>query len=313
MTTTEPLITRYRPTQLDDVIGQDTVVRALRNTIKQKDAKSFLFCGPAGTGKTTLARIVASMFKVDPKDGLIEVDAATNTGVDDMRGVQDVLQYRAFGQSGQRAIIIDECHMLSRNAWNSLLKSVEQPPSHVTWLFCTTEPGKVPKTIRTRCTSFTLRNVDNETLDTFLLEICDAEKIKLANGVRSLIVREAQGSPRQLLVNIGLCRAAKDRHEAAQLIHAAADADTIKELCQLLNRGGTWMKAMGLVQRLREKNENPESVRIVVMNYFGAAALTADTRNARAFLAILDAFSQSYNPSEGYAPLLLSIGRLLME
>src|ERR1700679_2452146 len=152
------LITRYRPQVFDEVIGQDAVVRSLKATVKKKDAQIFLFSGPAGTGKTTLARLVAKAFGVEDKQVESgEIDGATNNGIESMRNIQDIIQYRPFGNSGMRSITIDECHRLSPNAWDSLLKVLEDPPKHVVWFFCTTNPIKVPATIKTRCAKFELK------------------------------------------------------------------------------------------------------------------------------------------------------------
>jgi DNA polymerase-3 subunit gamma/tau len=132
------LITKYRPRTLADVIGQDNVVRSLQSIGKKKDTQVFLFSGPSGCGKTTLSRILAKMYGVED-NSVLEIDAASRTGVDDMRQLQEIVQYRPFGDSGKRAIILDECHRLSKNAWDSLLKVLEDPPAHIVWCFCTTE------------------------------------------------------------------------------------------------------------------------------------------------------------------------------
>src|ERR1700753_2623699 len=111
------LITKYRPQTLGDVIGQQAIVKSLATTIKMKDSQVFLFSGPSGCGKTTLSRIVASCYWGDDKS-VMEIDAASRTGVDDMRNLQDTIQYRPFGESGMRAVILDECHALSKQAFD---------------------------------------------------------------------------------------------------------------------------------------------------------------------------------------------------
>jgi DNA polymerase-3 subunit gamma/tau len=306
---TEALHTLYRPQTFDQVVGQTAVITSLKNVIKRRGAQAYLFCGPAGTGKTTLARIVASELGC-AQNSIMEIDAATFTGIDAMRQVQETVQYKPFGKSEHRAVLIDEIHRLSRNAFDSLLKIVEEPPAHVTWLFATTEVNKVPKTIQTRCAAFTLKPVNDKDLLGLIEEVSVSEKIKLSDGMADIIVRESGGSPRQALVNLALCRDLKTRQEAAQVLRSALSSDPVHELCQYVCNGGSWQKAMAIIAKLED--ENPEGVRLVIVNYVGKALQSAKSDDAACrFLSILEAFSAPYNNSENLSPLLLSLGRVL--
>ena len=304
------LITKYRPQTFKEVVGQDIVVRSLAGICKRKDAQVFLFSGPAGCGKTTLARLVSHAMGVEDSS-ILEIDGASFTGIDSMRSVQEMLQYRPFGTSGKRAIIIDEFHGLSRQALDSILKVIEEPPAHVIWCFCTTNVAKIPTTIKSRCAKFELQPVNDRVLGQLYDSVCDAEKIDLAGDVGDLIIREAKGSPRQLLANLSICRDAKDKKEASQLLKIALETDASLELCRFLAQAqGSWSTAMGILKKL--ENDNPESVRILVANYFAACLRNAkDDNSACVFMGKLDAFSQPYNGQEGMAPLLLSIGRVM--
>src|SRR5678815_3051590 len=141
------LHTKYRPLTFDEVIGQDKVVADLRRVVRERRAKSFIFSGPSGVGKTTLARIVANAFAgyMATVANIEEVPAADHTGVDAMRAVANRALYRALGDSPVKAIIVDEAHRLSGAAWDVLLKPIEEPPEHVYWMFCTTHPAKIPR------------------------------------------------------------------------------------------------------------------------------------------------------------------------
>ena len=135
----ESLYVKYRPQHLDDVTGQDEVVKVLKGLVERNDTHAMLFTGPSGVGKTTLARIVAlDLGCVEENGGIMEIDGATYTGIDKMRSVQDGTQYQPFGKANHRCVILDECHRLSGQAWDSLLKVVEEPHSHMSWMFCTT-------------------------------------------------------------------------------------------------------------------------------------------------------------------------------
>lgn len=301
--------TKYRPTTFKDVVGQDRVVQALKGIIANKSASQFLFSGPSGCGKTTLARIVAQKFGCMPRD-VLEIDAATNTGVDGMRLVQDGLRYKPLSRGSSKAIIVDECHMLSKAAWNSLLKVVEEPPAHAFWFFCTTELGKVPATIKTRCADFVLKHVSEKDLAEVVRVAVNGEGVTLKSDIRDLIVREADGSPRQALVNLAKCLNVKSREEAAEILRTAMHSQTVIDLCRFLLNPGPWKKVAPILSALQD--ENPESVRIVVCNYMAKVLLgSKNEKQIVHVLEVLDSFSTPYNASEKMAPLFLSVGRVV--
>jgi DNA polymerase III subunit gamma/tau len=305
----EVLYDKYRPKTFDEVIGQSVVISSLKTVIEKKRSQTFLFCGPSGCGKTTLARITARAMGCLNKD-IMEIPAAVYTGVEKMREVQEMAQYRPFGKGQGRAIIIDECHRLSGNAWDSLLKAIEEPSVFVSWYLCTTEMQKVPRTVKTRCATFTLKEVSDDNLRRLLQRVAKAESIQVPDGVVDLIIREAHGSPRELLSNLGQCENVKDKKQAAELLKTVLDSDTTLELCRFLIQGGSWIRAMGIISKLEE--ENPEGVRIVVCNYIGSVLKNArNDKEAVRLLQMLEAFSTPYNQSERVAPLLLSVGQVL--
>lgn len=306
----EVLALKYRPTKLDEVVGQRAAVNMLRRLEKSRFSQQFLMAGPPGCGKTTMARIAARLCGSRNMMDIYEHDAAKHSGADDIREITDLMQYKPFGKSEHKAIIIDECHALSAAAWKNLYKPIEEPPSFVTWFLCTTELNKVPAPIQTRCTKVLVKDVGNETLTELVTRVCKAEGIKLAQGVMSIVVKEAKGSPRQSLVNLASCREAKDRKEAADLLHSALETDATLELCRFLVKGGSWVKAMAIVKKL--ENENPEGIRVLVCNYMAQVIKGATTDDAACrVLPILDNFATPFYTSEGQAPLLRAIGRTL--
>jgi DNA polymerase-3 subunit gamma/tau len=207
---------KWRPQTFDDLVGQDHVVRTLRNAItRQRIAHAYLFVGPRGTGKTSTARIFAKALNCtdgpkadfdvnDPAckaiaDGshldVIEIDGASNNGVDQVRDLRETVRY-APAQGKFKVYIIDEVHMLSAAAFNALLKTLEEPPSHVKFVFATTDPQKVLPTIVSRCQRFDLKPIPNDLIVERLKKIAREEKIKVSDEALACIARLADGGMR---------------------------------------------------------------------------------------------------------------------
>ncbi len=308
------LHTKWRPTTFDGVVGQGDAVRSLKRVIKEGRAHSFLVTGPSGVGKTTLARITAAAFAKTANSTMntIEVDAATNSGADAMREVVAKTFYRAVGASPVKAVIVDECHRLSAAAWTILLKPIEEPPKHVYWFFCTTEPGKVPKTILTRCLRYDLKPVDEVSIYELLLKVSKAEGFDTSEDVLEAIAEGSGGSPRQSLVFLEACRFAESASDARRIIRTAAQMKEPVDLAKLLiaRRGANWQAALKIINSMADVDA--ETVRIVLVNYIaGALAKSRSEDEAKNLLRVLDCFSQTYNSSDKLAPLFISVGLAL--
>jgi DNA polymerase-3 subunit gamma/tau len=303
------LITKYRPKTLEEVIGQGAVVKSLRNAIEKKLGTAYLFTGPSGTGKTTLAYIAAEMLGC-PKADQLDVDAATNTGIEEMRILMEGLLYRPIGTGAVKAVIVDECHMLSKQAITSLLKTLEAPPPWVYWFLCTTEPTKIPKAIQTRCLAYQLKLVSSNDLFELLSGLPEAKS--LSEEILELCVDEAEGSPRQALANLGVCMMADDRDEAAELLRSAANVPEAIDLARALMRGAGWGELKELLIKMKEKDLSPESVRHVVRAYMTSVLLSPKTRGdtTRDVLDVLKEFSTPFNTFDGMTPLAIACARL---
>jgi DNA polymerase-3 subunit gamma/tau len=207
---------KWRPQRLDQVVGQEWVSQTLLNAVTLgRVAHAYLFCGPRGTGKTSTARILAKAVNcLAPQDGepdneceicvsinearaldLIEIDAASNRGIDDIRDLRNKVHF-APSQARQKVYIIDEVHMLTEYAFNALLKTLEEPPQHAIFVLATTEAHKVPLTIVSRCQRFDFRRISPETAVARLSELCASEGIEVEASALALIARAAAGSLR---------------------------------------------------------------------------------------------------------------------
>jgi len=219
MNTYVPLAVRYRPQKFCDVVGQDVTVKIITRGIqKNRLGSALLFSGTRGVGKTTIARILAKTFRcenrsadspepccccesclsIDRQVDVIEIDAASNTGVDDIREIIESSRYRPT-KGNLKIFIIDEVHMLSKSAFNALLKTLEEPPSHVKFLFATTETYKIPETIMSRVLKFDLNPIDDDLISQYLSSVCNRENIIANIDALRLIAKAANGSIRDSL------------------------------------------------------------------------------------------------------------------
>ncbi len=221
------LYRKYRPQTFEDVCGRDAIVRTLKNQINSgRMGHSYLFCGTRGTGKTTIAKIFAKAVNCEhPADGnpcgecavcraisenadlnVVEMDAASNNGVDDIREIIEQVTYSPT-QGRYRVFIIDEVHMLSAPAFNALLKTLEEPPSYAVFILCTTEPNKLPATILSRCQRYDFGRMSVDTIAARLQTVCEKEGIRAQEQAIRFIASAADGSMRDGLSILDQCNA----------------------------------------------------------------------------------------------------------
>lgn len=298
--------TKYRPDTFAQVVGHKGVVASLQHALNEGRSQAFLFTGPAGTGKTTLARIAAN---VAGASEITEIDGATNTGIDAMRSIIDQAQFLTL-TGGKRAFIIDECHQLSKQAWQSLLKILEEPPAHVFWFLCTTEANKVPATIKTRCIDYELRPLTRDQLKAVVNAAAAGEGIVLPADVLDLVLEESRGSARQALTLLAKVETASDVTEARQLMMREQASVEAIDLARLVFSSQFDLPNLAAMCA-KMKDENPESVRIVLFAY--ASSVFFGNGDKMKALKVMGALEQPANELNKMGGIALRLARILFQ
>ena len=256
----QALYRKWRPRTFDEVCGQDHITSILKYEVaNSKFSHAYLFCGSRGTGKTSCAKILAKAVNcLSPENGnpcgkcsaclsidsgaatdVLEMDAASNNGVDNIRDIRDAVVYSPSSLK-YRVYIIDEVHMLSVSAFNALLKTLEEPPEHVVFILATTELHKLPATIISRCQRFDFRRITTEILKNHLLDIAKAENIEITESAATILAKHAQGGMRDAISLLDLCAGSR------RLI----DDDLVSETVGLGGRG----KLLDVVRAIAQKD-----------------------------------------------------------
>ncbi|MDO4290619.1 MAG: DNA polymerase III subunit gamma/tau, partial [Eggerthellaceae bacterium] len=256
----EALYRKYRPQIFEDVVGQEHIERTLKNAIEQdKVSHAYLFCGPRGTGKTTTARLLAKallcqrgptsepdgtcedceMIAAGEHPDVYELDAASRTGVENVR--EEIIGRVQFAPTRGRykIYIIDEVHMLSTAAFNALLKTLEEPPSHVVFILATTDPQKVPETIHSRCQRFDFRRISNEAIVSRLGAICVAEGVEFEGDALDLIAHRAEGGMRNALTSLEQLIAFGEGRVTMEVAERMLGSLAVSELGEIVRFVGT--------------------------------------------------------------------------
>ena len=283
------LALKYRPDNFSDMIGQDVLVRTITNAIKtNRIANAFLLTGIRGVGKTTTARIISRVLNCIGKDGnggptptpcgecvncveikedrhpdVLEMDAASHTGVDDIREIIDNSRYLPT-TALYKIYIIDEVHMLSKNAFNALLKTLEEPPAHVKFIFATTEIRKIPVTILSRCQRFDLRRIDNEILVPFLQKVSEKEGADIEKEAIEMIAHASEGSVRDSLSLLDQSISHSDEKitaKMAQNMLGLADKTKIIDIFDAIAEGKV-EDALAILKELYDASADP----VLVLN-----------------------------------------------
>jgi len=282
------LYLKHRPKSFDEIVGNYEVIESLSNMMAKDPPHSFLLTGPTGCGKTTIGRIIAKELDCKGAD-FTEVDSADFRGIETVRNIRKLTRYSAQ-EGSARVFLIDECHKMTNDAQNALLKILEDTPAHVYFILCTTDPQKLLKTVKGRCQTFDLKTLSHTEMKRLIRRTVKKEEEELEKEVVEQIIKAAKGHPRNALQILDqvLNVDPENRLEAAQkaeiLEHASID------LCRILIREGSrWRDVIPILAGL--KDEDPEGIRRHVLGYCQAVLLKGE--NDRAAL-VMECFLEPF-------------------
>ena len=289
--TNQPLHTRYRPINFEQFLGNETVKDSLESVISNEKIRphAFLFTGPSGCGKTTLARILKTELGCSDRD-FIEMNTANTRGIDSIRDIISNCSYAPF-EGKVKIYLFDEAAKLTNEAQNALLKILEDTPNHVYFILSTTDPEKLLKTIKTRCTTFQLKSLQRRKIIKLLRTVCEKEDVDISVDIFKEIARVSDGSPRQALVVLGQVIGVKSKEEIIKIIEeGSVNESQIIDLCRLLleRKKDKWREMAGLLKGLESE---PETVRYAVLGYLNSVLLN---RGDDIVVEMIELFSESF-------------------
>ena len=288
--TNYPLSIKYRPNTLEEIVGNDSIIESLESCLQRPYGipHTFLFQGPSGCGKTTLARIVANRLGGSPED-IREYNISKMRGIDTAREIIDSCKYAPL-RGNIKIFILNEAHKATNEFQNAMLEILEEPPKHVYFILVTTDPEKLLKTIKTRCTTFQVSSLQRAKIIKILKRVCQQEKIEMAPTILQKISEYCDGSPRQALVMLDQVIDIENEEDALQVIlDNTINEVSLLELYQLLLKPSVPWKT--IADMLKKIDDEPEKIRYAVLSYMSKVLLDSSSDRAA---NIIDLFSDSW-------------------
>jgi len=305
------LARKWRPQGFDDLSGQEAVVKTLKNALSgEKIVHAYLFSGPRGVGKTSSARILAKALNCTERSGsdpcnkcqscvsitggasvdVFEIDGASNTSVDSVRELRETVKYAPSGGK-YKIYIIDEVHMLSTPAFNALLKTLEEPPPHVIFIFATTEPKKIPSTILSRCQHHAFRRISKGTIQNQLKKIAETEEINISEAALAMIAKAADGSMRDALTLLDQASSFSDEVTDRELLSMLGlpESDVISRLSETIVKGDI-SSILSMIKEFSDRGSDLRQLSKELVEFFRSLAIVKVTEDAGKLL--------EYSPDE---------------
>ena len=292
------LYLKYRPKTLEEIQGNAEVSGALEGMLGDLRVcpHAFLLSGPTGCGKTTIGRIIATRLECKGSD-FREIDSADFRGIDTVREIRKQSQFKSL-EGPCRVWLIDECHKMTNDAQNALLKILEDTPKHIYFILCTTDPHKLLKTIQGRCSHFVVKPLNDNQMFRLLRKVVKAEGQELPKVVYDQISQDSFGHPRNALQILDQVLRVEPEQRLTVAKQSAEEQSESIELCRSLINGDGWKKVSGILNGLKE--QDPEGIRRHVMGYAQAVLLKAESDKAA--LVIEEFLEPLYN--SGFAGLV---------
>ena len=286
----------YRPANLGEFVGNETTIKMVSKKIKNGFPHSTLITGPSGCGKTTLARNIATEMGVydvrKPEDNynFIELNASDFRGIDTVRKVRQKVQLAPMGGKDKVFYLFDEVHQLTGDAQEAMLKLLEDTPSHVFFILCTTNPEKLRTTFKRRCTHFEVSPLSFDEITEHLQLVCDSERAQVPNSVIEHLARISEGSPGIALVTLDKIIGLPKKEMKAQASAIVLKQNRVVDLCKAFLQRKKWVKISKYLKRM---DEEPETIRRAVLGYMGAVMINSPAQAELCYI-VMSAFESPF-------------------
>jgi len=294
----------HRPKEFKDFIGNKQIIKSMESLFEDKNhPHSFMFTGDSGCGKTTLARIVASIVSCSENE-FYEINTANNRGIDFIRSIIDSSKYRPM-MGNSKVYLFDEFHQTTLDAQNALLKLIEDYPKHCYFIFCSTNPAKIIKTIQTRCTKYNVSRLTDKEILKLLNRVLKTENLKIKDEILDLIIDSSGGVPRDALVLLEQLKDIKKIEKAKKLIYGGDKSRDVIDLCRVLikkkKKSDEWKEILNIVNNIEPlDNNNVETVRISIYSYFCSCLKNSSSiDDVHYYVKLMEIFLEPFNYATG--------------